>query len=70
MKNVTNSFSLFMTETPETGKAYMDMVMKQSKASALDRKTRRLYFCACCGQNDKWFRFSCEISKRVRGFKK
>ena len=31
MKNVTNSFSLFMTETPETGKAYMDMVMKQSK---------------------------------------
>lgn len=35
MKNVTNSFSLFMTETPETGSAYMDMVMKQSKASAL-----------------------------------
>ena len=30
MKNVTNSFNLFMTEIPETGKAYMDMVMKQS----------------------------------------
>ena len=44
MKNVTNSFSLFMTETPETGKAYMDMVMKQSKASALDRKTHELAY--------------------------
>ena len=43
MKNVTNSFSLFMTETPETGKAYMDMVM-ESKASALDRKTHELSY--------------------------
>ena len=44
MKNVTNSFSLFMTETPEVGKAYMDMVMKQSEASALDRKTHELTY--------------------------
>lgn len=44
MKNVTNGFNLFMTETPETGKAYMDMVMKQSKASALDKKTHELAY--------------------------
>lgn len=44
MKNVTNSFSLFMTETPEAGKAYMDMVMKQSQASALDKKTHELAY--------------------------
>ena len=44
MKNVTSSFKLFMTETEETGKAYMDMVMKQSQASALDRKTHELAY--------------------------
>lgn len=44
MKNVTNSFSLFMTETPETGKAYMDMVVKQSEVSALDKKTHELAY--------------------------
>lgn len=44
MKNATNSFSLFMTETPEAGKAYMDMVMKQSQASALDKKTHELAY--------------------------
>lgn len=44
MKNVTNSFSLFMTETPEAGKAYMDMVTKQSQASALDKKTHELAY--------------------------
>ena len=44
MKNVTNSFRLFMTETPETGKAYMDMVMIQSRASALDKKTQELAY--------------------------
>lgn len=44
MKKVTNSFSLFMTETPETGKAYMDMVMKQSQTSSLDKKTHELAY--------------------------
>lgn len=44
MKNVTNSFSVFMTESPDTGKAYMDMVMKQSQMSALDRKTHELAY--------------------------
>ena len=44
MKNVTNGFNLFMTETPETGKAYMDMVMKRSRASALDKKTHELAY--------------------------
>lgn len=44
MKNVTSSFNLFMTETPEIGNAYMDMVMKQSKVSALDRKTHELAY--------------------------
>ena len=44
MKNVTNSFNLFMSETPETGKAYMNMVMEQSKASTLDRKTHELAY--------------------------
>ena len=44
MKNVTNSFELFMTETEGTGKAYMDMVVKQSQASALERKTHELAY--------------------------
>lgn len=44
MKNVTNSFSMFMTESSDTGKAYMDMVMKQSQMSALDRKTHELAY--------------------------
>ena len=44
MKNTTNSFRVFMTESPDTGKAYMDMVMKQSQMSALDRKTHELAY--------------------------
>lgn len=44
MKNVTNSFSMFMTESPDIGKAYMDMVMKQSQMSVLDRKTHELAY--------------------------
>lgn len=44
MKNVTNSFNVFMTESPDTAKAYMDMVMKQAQASALDRKTHELAY--------------------------
>lgn len=44
MKNVTSSFSVFMTESPDTGKAYMDMVMQQAQASALDRKTHELAY--------------------------
>lgn len=44
MKNATNSFSVFMTESPDIGKAYMDMVMKQSQMSVLDRKTHELAY--------------------------
>lgn len=44
MKNITNSFRVFMTESPDTGKAYMDMVMKQSQMCALDRKTHELAY--------------------------
>ena len=44
MKNTTNSFRVFMTESPDTGKAYMDMVIKQSQMSALDRKTHELAY--------------------------
>lgn len=35
-----NGFKILLSETGETGKAYMEMVMKGSQASALDRKTR------------------------------
>lgn len=44
MKNATNSFNMFMTESPDIGKAYMDMVMKQSQMSVLDRKTHELAY--------------------------
>ena len=44
MKHTTDSFRLFMTETPETGKAFMDMVLKQARVSALDRKTHELAY--------------------------
>lgn len=46
MKNATNSFNLFLAENPETGRAYMDLVVKQSQASALDRKTQELAYIA------------------------
>lgn len=44
MKNVTNSFNVFMAESPDIGKAYMNMVMKQAQMSALDRKTHELAY--------------------------
>ena len=43
-KKVTNSFQIFMNETQHTGKAFMDMVMKLSQESALDRKTHELSY--------------------------
>ncbi|MCH5193036.1 MAG: carboxymuconolactone decarboxylase family protein [Oscillospiraceae bacterium] len=46
MKQVTNSFRLFMEETEGTGKAYMDMVMQQAKSSSLDKKTHELAYIA------------------------
>ena len=39
-----NGFKILLSETGETGKAYMEMVMKGSQASALDRKTRELAY--------------------------
>ena len=44
MKEQNSLKEAYDSETPETGKAYMDMVMKQSKASALDRKTHELAY--------------------------
>lgn len=44
MENVTNSFTIFLKQTGNTGKAYMDMVMQLSKDSALDRKTHELAY--------------------------
>lgn len=44
MKSVTNSFRVFMAESPDIGKAYMNMVIKQSQMSALDRKTHELAY--------------------------
>lgn len=39
-----NGFKILLSETGETGKAYMEMVMKGSQASALDRKTQELAY--------------------------
>lgn len=44
MKNVTNGFTIFLEQTGNTGKSYMDMVMQLSKDSALDRKTHELAY--------------------------
>ena len=41
-----NGFKILLSETGETGKAYMEMVMKGSQASALDRKTQELAYLA------------------------
>lgn len=39
-----NGFKVLMNETEETGTAYMEMVMKVSQGSALDRKTQELAY--------------------------
>ena len=44
MAKVTSSFSMFMEEAGETGKAYMNMVMQQAQLSALDKKTHELAY--------------------------
>lgn len=46
MKQVTSSFQTFMKESEEVGKAYMNLVMEESKASALDDKTKELSYIA------------------------
>ena len=42
MENEFTGFNCFMEESSEVGKAYIDMILQQEKASALDNKTRIL----------------------------
>lgn len=44
MKGTSNNFMLFMQESGSAGKAYMEMVMKNSEASSLDKKTAELAY--------------------------
>ena len=46
MQHVTKGFTLFMTETPEMGQAYMEMVKQNAQASSLDKKTQELAYIA------------------------
>lgn len=44
MENEFTGFNCFMEESSEVGKAYIDMILQQEKASALDNKTRELAY--------------------------
>lgn len=46
MKDVSNSFEVFMQESGATGEAFMEFVRKSSAASALDKKTASLAYLA------------------------
>ena len=46
MENEFTGFNCFMEESSEVGKAYIDMILQQEKASALDNKTRELAYIA------------------------
>ncbi|MHC1708655.1 MAG: carboxymuconolactone decarboxylase family protein [Bacteroidales bacterium] len=43
---ISNSFAAFMKEAPGHQQAWMEMVMKLSQASALDKKTSELSYIA------------------------
>lgn len=44
MKHVSNNFEAFIKESGSIGTDFMEMVMKTSQASALDRKTAELSY--------------------------
>jgi alkylhydroperoxidase/carboxymuconolactone decarboxylase family protein YurZ len=46
MMHVSNSFEAFMKESGSVGPAFMEMVMKTSEGSALDKKTSELAYIA------------------------
>jgi alkylhydroperoxidase/carboxymuconolactone decarboxylase family protein YurZ len=46
MEQVSNSFQVFMKESGSVGEAFMESVVKMSKASALDPKTDELAYIA------------------------
>jgi Uncharacterized homolog of gamma-carboxymuconolactone decarboxylase subunit len=46
MDGVGEGFMAFMMESGEVGKAFMEMTMKASESSALDRKTGELAYIA------------------------
>ncbi len=46
MQHVSNSFEAFMKESGAVGPAFMEMVMKASEGSALDKKTAELAYIA------------------------
>jgi alkylhydroperoxidase/carboxymuconolactone decarboxylase family protein YurZ len=43
---ISNSFTAFLKEAPEHQQSWMEMVMKLSQASALDKKTSELAYIA------------------------
>lgn len=46
MDHVSDGFKVFMEEGGETSAAFMEMTMKNARASALDRKTGELAYIA------------------------
>lgn len=45
-KNVSNAFQVFLQETPEHSKAWMEVVQKLDVASSLDKKTEEIAYIA------------------------
>ena len=58
MENEFTGFNCFMEESSEVGKAYIDMILQQEKASALDNKTRELAY----------IEYSCAMKSHFRKF--
>lgn len=46
IKNVSNSFQIFLEETPEHAKAWLEGVQKLDNASSLDEKTGEIAYLA------------------------
>ncbi|MDV0446199.1 hypothetical protein MsAg5_00250 [Methanosarcinaceae archaeon Ag5] len=46
MSNVSNNFQVFMEESGDVGKAFMDLTTRAAEASALDQKTEELAYIA------------------------
>lgn len=67
MQHVTKGFTLFMTETPEMGQAYMEMVKQNAQASSLDKKNAGigLHCSAFCHPYDWRAKLSRKIGQNI-----
>ena len=52
MEHVSSSFLTFMNESGSIGTDFMEMAMKASRASALDKKLPSLPISRCCRRSD------------------